>query len=170
MMWVCRAGQKSCYFDWFMEEKKIFLPWDGYETDLNLLKTRLDFKELVKKEKNPNNSTALSNWSGMLFSFSKIMCIGDYLLIPNKMNRTYVLARIVGKYQYVDSTKYNLHHYREIEIVEMQIPRDIFSQDVQYSLGAFRSIFQTKHEDQILDTIEQWKKKDSYRRLENGRA
>ena len=44
-----------------------------------------------------------------------------------------------------------------IEIKECKIPASIFSQTVRYSLGAFRTIFKVKYEEEILKEIDKWK-------------
>ena len=35
MLWICRAGQKGCFFSKYIEEQRIYLPWDGYRFDLS---------------------------------------------------------------------------------------------------------------------------------------
>ncbi len=31
MMWVCRAGQKSIYAEYYFATRKIYIPWDGFQ-------------------------------------------------------------------------------------------------------------------------------------------
>lgn len=148
MMWVCRPGQQGKYFDLFMEQSRIYLAWDGYRQDLSCMKTREEFKALVIAEKNPDARTTISNWSGQLYSFCVEMQIGDYVLIPSKGSRSYVLSRITGEYQYDERAK--LPHSRTVKIIRKDIPRSAFEQSTQYSLGAFRTVFKVKQEEEIL--------------------
>ena len=83
MLWVCRAGQKGCYFSKYIEEQKIYLPWDGYNYDLSKYASLEDFRPIVAQEKKTDNRTSVSNWSGQLFAFVKQMQIGDYVMIPS---------------------------------------------------------------------------------------
>ena len=157
MMWIIRAGQDSLYFEKYLENSKVYIPWDGYKMDLSKIETRADFRTVVEKEKETDNQTSVSNWAGQLFTFTQEMTIGDYVLIPSKGSRTYSLAEITGGYHFDKNEKDKLYHSRTIEIIETGIPRDIFSQSVIYSLGAFRTIFKAKHEEEILDSIKKWR-------------
>ena len=157
MMWVIRAGQHSLHYDKYIENSKVYIPWEGYKIDLSEIKTRSDFRAVVEKEKGTDNRTSVSNWAGQLYTFAQEIEKGDYVLIPSKGSHTYCLARIAGDYYFDKSEKDKLYHSRDIEIVETDIPRDIFSQSVIYSLGAFRTIFKAKHEDEIMKTISKWK-------------
>lgn len=167
MIWVCRPGKNACYLQFFLDENKIFIPWEGYAIDLSTYKERTKFKDLVVRERNPNNSTTIANWGGMLYSFCNEMHIGDYVLIPHKQSKEYTLAEIIGDYQYGSKSK--LHHYRKIKILETNIPREIFPKDIWYSLGAFRSLFHTKHSEQIEIIINQWKDKQKLIELKKGK-
>lgn len=52
-----------------------------------------------------------------------------------------------------------LCHSRKIEIMEDKIPREIFSQSLQYSMGAFRTLFKIKNEEEVFETINDWRNK-----------
>lgn len=157
MMWVIRAGQHSLHYDKYIEDSKVYIPWEGYKIDLSEIKTRSDFRTVVEKEKGTDNRTSVSNWAGQLYTFTQEIERGDYVLIPSKGSHTYCLVRITGDYRFDINEKDKLYHSRDIEIVDIDIPRDIFSQSVIYSLGAFRTIFKAKHEDEIMKTINKWK-------------
>lgn len=151
MLWVCRSGQKGCYFSKYIEERKIYLPWDGYDFDLSVFTSLEDFRTVVAKEKQTDNRTSISNWSSQLFVFSKQMQIGDYVMIPSTSSQSYAFARIISDYNYLHTE--TLHHSRNIEIIKQDIPRMVFSKSVQYSLGAYRTIFQPRCEKEIVDII-----------------
>ena len=156
-MWIMRAGQKALFLDKFLSANKIYLPWDGYCTSLENVETREDFRELVIKETGSTQRTSISNWAGQLYSFAKEMKVDDYLLIPQAFSRGYILAKIKGDYCFDEQDADSLYHSREIEVVQKDIPRDTFSQSIQYSLGAFRTLFKVKAEDEVLQTIMKWK-------------
>ena len=157
MMWVIRAGQNSLYYDKYIHNSKVYIPWSGYKMDLSGLKTRVDFRTVVEKEKGTNNRTSISNWAGQLYSFTQEIEKGDFVLIPSKGSHTYCLAIIAGDYCFDKNEIEKLYHHRNIEILEKDIPKTAFSQQVIYSLGAFRTIFKAKHEDEILKIINKWK-------------
>ena len=156
MMWVVRAGQKSIFYEKFIENQRIYIPWEGYRFSLKGITNKSEFRQIVEKEKKIENKTSISNWSGQLYSFVEQMKENDLVLIPTKGSHTYTLAKI--KSEYFFSNEDNLCHYRKIEIIEKAIPRSIFPQHIVYSLGTFRTIFKVKQEEEILCRILQWKR------------
>lgn len=70
---------------------------------------------------------------------------------------TYALAAITGDYEYDPNQCECLQHSRPIKILIEGFPRDILSQHLQYSLGAFRTVFQVKYQEEIFQAIEEWK-------------
>lgn len=153
MMWVVRAGQSACYFDKYVSESKIFLPWDGYCTSLADYSEMAEFRSLVETEKCANNRTTVSNWSSQLYAFSKEMNMGDYVLIPTKGSRSFLLGRISGAYCFDANDKDKLYHHRKMEIIRRDIPKEMFPQNIIYSLGAFRTVFKVKQEEKILSLL-----------------
>ena len=158
MMWLCRAGKNAEYISRFLSESRIYLPWDGYAIDMSCVQSRNDFRTIVVNEKNPTSSVTVSNWSGQLFSFCREMRIGEHVLIPHRKSKSYVLSVINGNYEYIPSCNDCLLHSRKISIVEEQIPGDIFSQSIRYSLGAYRTLFKVRDEKEVLSIIEGWRK------------
>lgn len=156
MIWVCRAGMNSVYLDYFLKTQRIFLPWDGFKCDLRQYKNREEIKKLVREEKGDVAKTSISNWSGQLYTFCWDMSINDKVLIPHKGRRKYTFAKIVGEYTYTENDEKGLWHSRAISIVPGDIPRDIFSQSMQYSLGAYRTIFKVKDENELTRAIDNY--------------
>ena len=154
MIWVCRAGQKSKYIENFIKNDRIFLPWDGFNMNLGNLKEMEEYRNLVSEERNTENRTTISNLAAQLKAFSLDMNIDDYVLIPHQGSRKYTFARICGDYEYNALDNNNLWHSRKIQILKMDIPREAFSQSLQYSLGAFRTIFRVKNEEECIEVID----------------
>ena len=148
MIWVCRPGKEGKYYPLFCKNSRIYLAWDGYKTDLSSYKTRDEFRSIVEEEKNVKAKHSISNWAGQLYSFCVGMEIGDYVMIPGKRSKKFMLAKICGDYEYRKDDV--LQHSRKIEILVKDIPKSNFNQTIQYSLGAFRTVFKTKFEDEIL--------------------
>lgn len=149
-MWVIRAGQGAKYFEKFNKQKRVYIPWSGYHTDLRNYDSREQFQSLVAKEKQTNNRTSISNWYGQLIPFVKEMSTGDYVMIPSNRSQKYTLATISGDYEYDPNEKDGLYHSRAIDIVREDIPKSIFSQSIIYTLGTFRTIFKVKCEQDVL--------------------
>ena len=159
MMWVIRAGQNSVYYDKFLEESKVFLPWTGFKMDLSSFSSRPEFRNLVEKEKGDVHHTSVSNWAGQLYSFTVDAQKNDFVLIPSKGSHTYCLSKITGDYAFNENEPSKLYHSRDIKVILKDIPKRIFSQEIVYSLGAFRTIFKARHEEEIIRAIKKWKDK-----------
>ena len=153
MIWVCRAGMSSVHLDTFLRTHKVYLPWDGFKVDLKQFPDREQLKALVRNEKGDVARTSISNWSGQLYTFSQEMQIGDYVLIPHRGSRYYTLGKITGDYSFCDSDENGLWHSRSFEILENDIPREVFSQSMRYSLGAYRTVFKVRDEEELLTTV-----------------
>ena len=158
MIWVCRAGMNSIHLDTFLKTHKVYLTWDGFKVDLKQFKNREQLKNLVRIEKGDVSRTSISNWSGQLYTFSQEMQVGDYILIPHKGSRYYTFGKVTGDYSFCDSDENGLWHSKNIEILETDIPREVFSQSMRYSLGAYRTIFKVRDEKELLTTITRYRK------------
>ena len=165
MMWVCRAGQKSVFADYYFSTKKIYIPWDGFKYDLLKYQDREALKMLVLIEKGDVARASVSNWAGQLYTFCHEMNIGDYVLIPFDHSKQFVLARISGDYEYSSENDNVLWHSRLIEIIVETIPCSIFNQQIRYSLGAYRTIFRAKYEKGILAATNKYLEKEG---IESG--
>lgn len=158
MMWLIRAGKNAAYYDNILSSKKVFLPWDGYDFSFDSLETMADYRNAVISEKKINNSTAISTWAGQMRTFAKTIQIGDYVLIPSRKSHFYLLAKVNGPYQYDQTMGNCMKHSHSIDIIVEKIPREIFNQQIQFSLGAYRTVFRIKFEDDVMKTIEKWQK------------
>ena len=152
-MWVCRAGPKSVFVDYYLETKKIYIPWDGFKADLNDYDDRETLKKLVINEKGDVSRTSISNWAGQLYTFCREMQNGDYVLVPYANSKKYILAKVCGNYTYDSENEKALWHSRNIKVIHTDVPNNIFSQSVWYSLGAYRTVFKAKNEEYIIDAI-----------------
>lgn len=157
-MWICRTGQKALDIEMFLDNNKIYLPWEGYDEDYSKYVDLCEFRKIVINEKGIENRTTISNWSSQIFQFVNGISINDYVLIPGPQSRFYYLAKVTGGYVYSPTDKY--HHSRDIEFIVKDIPRKIFDQRTQYSLGAYRTLFKAKNEEYIIEKINEWKDKN----------
>lgn len=153
MMWVCRAGQKSIFIDYYLKTNRLYIPWEGFKKNLREYENREAIKKLVLEEKWNVAKTSISNWAGQLYSFCYEMSVGDYVLIPFDNSKQFVFAEIIGDYAFNPNDNNKLWHSRPIKILEKSIPHEIFSQSLRYSLGAYRTIFKIKGEGEVLSAI-----------------
>lgn len=151
MMWVCRAGVYSAYLEYFFQNNKIFLPWrNAYKKDLSKFKDNEELKAFVRSEHQYESNISIATWASQLRIFSCEMKVGDYVLIPHSHSRQYTLAIISGDYCFSNSDPMKLWHSRPINVLPGEVQRSSLSQPLQYSLGAYRTVFKIKQEDEFL--------------------
>lgn len=155
MLWVIRAGKQDRYIENFISNNKIYMPWDGFAEPLTECRSREDYRKLVAIEMQVTNMTSISNWSGQLYSFVHDIGIGDYVIVPVSKSRTYYLGIVTGEYSFEKEN--TLHHCRTVEFIEKDIPKDIFSQRIKYSLAAYRTLFKLKDEEEFNTCVKEWK-------------
>ena len=148
-MWVLRAGKNGIYVDRFLAEKRIYICWDGYDTDLSKLKSHDDFVIVGLNEEHNTTKVALINRISQLEYFCDKMEIGDYVLLPKSRSASFALVKVTGNYEYQCNHQFYCHS-RTIEIVLPDINGNIFPQDIKYSLGAYRNLFHAKRESEIV--------------------
>ena len=150
-MWVCRAGKDALYIDKVKADGKIYLFWEGYKNDYSSIQDLKGFRNIVQTEKGEESKTSISNWAAQLYAFCKTIKKNDFVLIPYYKAHKYLLVKVIGDYTYQATEEYP--HSRPVEIVREDIPKEIFPQDIIFSLNAFRTIYKVKNEERILQII-----------------
>lgn len=153
MIWLCRSGRNSVYLQYFLDEEKLFLPWEGFRIDLSSFNSNEDLKCFISKERSDASKTAIATWAGQIRAFVHGMQLDDLVLIPHQGSKLYTLAKIIGDYHFADDNPHQLWHSRKICVLNEPIPRSLFSQSLQYSMGAYRTVFRIKDEAGVLATI-----------------
>lgn len=148
MWWVLRAGKNGKYVDDFINNERIYICWDGYNKNLNLCDSHEDFVELAKNEDDNDTKVAIRNRASQLEYFCLEMQVGDYVLIPKARSKRFLLAKVIGDYEYLDKNNIFVHS-RKIEIMIKDIDSDIFPQNIKYSLGAYRNLFHVGKEEVV---------------------
>lgn len=157
MVWVCRAGIDSVYMDYIIETHRIYLPWSGFNVNLKSYKTIEEIRNLVRAEKGDVANTSISTWSGQLLIFCQQMSIDDIVLVPRYKSREYCIAQVIGDYCFDNNNSKGLCHSREMSIIADHVKRNEFSQSMQYTLGAYRTVFRVKNEEEIMKIIKKHK-------------
>lgn len=151
MIWVCRAGASGKNYDYFINNQRIYLSWDGYKFDLSQYDDMSKAKEIVSQEKGTTNSTAISTWATQIVNFVVGMKVGDLVIIPSQSSRDYCLAKIESDYQFLNDELYP--HSRKVCLIKEHISKDIFPTYIVNTLGAFRTIFKAGKDEEIVEIL-----------------
>lgn len=138
-VWLVRAGSHGEYEDKFIQDKRIYLTWEGLKTNL----AKLEWEEVIAELNRvyPDcKPKSISNWTGQLWSFVRRLEIGDWIVLPIKSQPVIQIGKITGKYVFDKSAPDPFFHSHTVEWIGEAIPRANFSDDILYSFGAFLTV------------------------------
>ena len=148
-IWVCRTGSYGQHENLFLENNCICLTREGF--DFDLVKCEKSDIESRILELNPDaaRQTISNTWS-QINIFAEKMAIGDVVILPKKSSSKINVAIIQGDYVYDKEQQFPLNHKRTIKVLAKDVDTTTFNQSLRYSLGAFRTVFQVRQEEQLL--------------------
>ena len=139
-VWICRAGKKGKYHDLFVDNKRVYLAWEGLDKDLHSFE---NINSLIMKECKDQSNTAINTHAGQVRVLVSDMQIGDYVITPADSSGKYSIGIIESDYQYDHEAK-PFHHSRKVNWVTHNVERASFSTKMIHTLGAYRTIFALK--------------------------
>lgn len=148
-VWLVRAGKHGQYEQKFLQEKKIYVTWDGLTVDLVSLANRDQLVGEMEGKYPTVKKKTLINWASQVWPFAFGMQIGDWVIIPSKSQPSLYIGEITGDYQYHSDGPNPFFHSRSIKLIGDGIPRSHFGQDILYSLGAFLTICRIKRNNAV---------------------
>lgn len=143
---------------YFLKNNLIGIGWP-LMGDISLIENNRDkFKEKFN-EVYPNNKKGRINLGvGMLYRFLYEVQIGDYIILPSKVDRMINIGVIESDYYY-ESKQEEYVQQRKVKWIK-HFPRTNFSQGALYELGSAMSFFSVKnHSDEFLNAIDNQHKK-----------
>lgn len=156
-IWFLRSAHGSL-LPFFIKNNCIALGWDKIQEDLRH-KNKQYIHNLLSKEY-PDKESAINIWTSYLDKFIHKIAIGDLVLTYNPEDRTYLLGKITGDYQYLHSNKTLFlgkywSHLRPIKWEKNTISRDSLSQATKNSLGTSLTLseIQSEQAEEILSVL-----------------
>lgn len=139
-IWLFRAGKNGEFESKFLNDKRIYLTWEGLKIDLSKYpdKTKLfnKLKEIYSGEK----TNSIRNWAAQIYPIASRIEKGDWIVLPSKLSSTIHIGKVIGDYTYDEKADSPYFHYRDIDWFATDIPRNNFDQDILYSFGAFMTV------------------------------
>jgi predicted Mrr-cat superfamily restriction endonuclease len=87
----------------------------------------------------------IAAWAGVLLLFGFAASGGDFVVHPNKANRTLAFGRLDGDYYFDES---NLH-CRRVRWTVTGVPRDAFSDEAKKTVSARTAFFRVRETDEF---------------------
>lgn len=154
-VWVCRAGKNGVYFPDFYKRNIISLAWEGYDKSFSECSKEEIVKLVSKHNHVQENSVSVRNWWGQIDIFVNRMTIGDYVVVPDVMNKRYIVGMIESDYFYAVGETEVFKHQREVRWYSNILQKELIPQDIIYVFGTYRTIYEVKR-DKHIDFIISW--------------
>ncbi len=146
-IWLFRGGKHGEFETKYLNDKRIYLTWDGLNIDLSKYHDRDKlFKKLIELYEG-ENPKAIRNWASQIYPIAHRMEIGDWIVLPSKLSSTIHFGKVIGDYTYDGEADNPYYHYRAVDWFATDIPRSNFDQDILYSFGAFLTVCQITRND-----------------------
>ncbi|HWL93319.1 MAG TPA: restriction endonuclease, partial [Phycisphaerae bacterium] len=147
-LWLLRGGVHGEDVQRFLDENRVWVNWlNCVDQDLGLVDSKPDMRKLLKNALPEKTKMGVANVLGMFWCFVKKMKPGDWVIVPHKGKPAMNIAEITSDYIFDPKANDPPRHYRNVKWIETDIPRSNFDQDLLYSLGGFRSIYEIKRND-----------------------
>lgn len=139
-IYLFRAGSNGEHEQKFLDDNRVYLTWDGLNTDLSKLKTRATLRKFLN-EFYPNEKMGrIRNWTGQIFPMAQTIKQGDWVVLPSKRKAAVHIGEVTDDYEYHPNNQDPYFHSLAVKWLETDIPRTNFDQDILYSLGAFMTV------------------------------
>ncbi len=146
-LWLVRAGRHGEYEKRFLEENKIYLTWEGIDTDLRNFPDKENLREYLEKIYPNSSKGKITNHTGQIGAFIGKIKPGDWVVLPSKHKSAIHIAKVITNLNYDENAEDIYRHNYQVNWFATDIPRTNFDQDILYSFGAFLTICQITRND-----------------------
>lgn len=143
-LWGVRSGKYGEREVLALDRGFAIIGWEELP-DLSGMGSRDQLRALLETTYPDEKPKKLQNWESQVWPFMRIMAEGDPVVMPLKQRSGFALGRIKGDYAYSELGGERLHT-RPVEWIR-EVSRAAFAQDLQYSFGAFLTVFQVARND-----------------------
>lgn len=147
-LWLVRAGKFGEHEEKFFQTNRIYLTWTEIdERDLTKIDDHVLLKQIVSELAPQYSSVQLSNAAGQFKAFLHTMKIGDLIAVPRKHRSTIAFGKITSVAVFDQSAEPVYRHYRDVQWLNIDVPRSNIDQDLLYSFGSLLTISQPRAAD-----------------------
>lgn len=146
-LWLIRAGGHGEYEKKFLDDNRVYLTWHKIREDLTYLEHRDKVQSLLEALYPDASKHRISNHVGQIWSFSKKIKPGDWVVLPSKKEPAVHVAEVTGNYTFDSTQSAPFFHYRDVKWIVQDVPRSNFDQDLLYSFGAAMTVCRVHRHD-----------------------
>jgi restriction system protein len=143
-VWLIRAGSQGQFEQKFLNEKRVYVTWDGLNQNLANMTQRSQLIEALGNNDPDAKPKKLINHASQVWPFAHAIQVGDRVMLPSKVQPVIYVGKITSDYHHDETGEDPFFHWRAVEWLPEPVPRSHFSQDLLYSFGAFMTICRIK--------------------------
>lgn len=148
-VWLCRAGRNGEHEARFIEDSKVFYTFEEVDKPLSSFSTKKELRDYFTAVCPTMKEKAASAYASQGHVFCREMKPGDWIVTPSKTAPGLLhFAEVSGDYAFDGEAEEHYRHARPVRWF-VDLRRDQFEQDIQFSLGAAVTICKIKQEDRI---------------------
>ena len=144
--WLVRAGSHGEHESRFFSDNRIYLTWDQAR-DLRELTDRKAIRAAIAEQHPSYPPGKLANHTGQIFGFISTMRPGDLVVVPRRARAAIAVGRIKSDCRYDAKEEVIYRHHREVEWINLEVPRTRFDKDLLASFAAMMTICQISKPD-----------------------
>jgi len=139
-LWMVRAGRHGEHEPRFFGDNKVYLTWKELGEDLHDLNDRAAIRKRLAEHFPAATPAKLSNNTGQIAAFLLEMKPDDLVVIPRKGKSAMAIGKIAGPYVYGGTAEIPYRHSRDVQWLNLDVPRSAFDKDLLFSFGAIMTI------------------------------
>jgi restriction system protein len=143
-VWLIRAGSQGQFEQKFLNEKRVYVTWDGLNQNLANMTQRSQLIVALGNNDPDAKPKKLINHASQVWPFAHAIQVGDRVMLPSKVQPVIYVGKITSDYHHDETGEDPFFHWRAVEWLPEPVPRSHFSQDLLYSFGAFMTICRIK--------------------------
>lgn len=141
-LWLVRAGKYGEREDMAIKEKVALIGWSNLG-DLSNVKDKIELRKLIDNAYPDDKEKTKLNWTSQVWFFLHDIKEGDLIALPLKHRAVIAIGEVSGNYFYNIDNPADARHLRSIKLWK-EFPRNIFDQDLLYSLGSASTVCQIR--------------------------
>jgi len=146
-LWMVRAGRHGEHEPRFFGDNKVYLTWKELGEDLHDLNDRAAIRKRLAEHFPAATPAKLSNNTGQIAAFLLEMKPDDLVVIPRKGKSAMAIGKIAGPYVYGGTAEIPYRHSRDVQWLNLDVPRSAFDKDLLFSFGAIMTICAIRRHD-----------------------
>ncbi len=143
-IWVVRGGGRGEHEQKFIQDKRVYVTWDGLSVDLSKMRERTELFKAMERVYPDAKVKTIYNWASQVWPFAHDIKEGDLVVLPLKSQPSIYIGEVTSGYHFEANGPDPYYHWRTVRWVGESIPRSYFGQDLLYSFGAFMTICRIK--------------------------